>query len=153
MTIDVQRVGAEGERFAGEEPIALLDGEGEPGLRPGGAIRYRLGAQVVSGRLMVSGALSMDNSFLCSRCVEWFLREIREPAFSSVHEIVSGQEIVDLTPEMREAMLLSLPAHPLCREDCRGLCSRCGANRNRGACGCGPAPEFRWEALGRLKGP
>ncbi len=43
---------------------------------------------------------------------------------------------VDLSPLLREAMMLSLPTRPLCKDDCRGLCPRCGANRNNTDCGC-----------------
>ena len=49
-------------------------------------------------------------------------------------------EMVDLSPPLRERLLLSLPTLPLCREDCRGLCARCGADLNGGPCGC-PAEE------------
>jgi uncharacterized protein len=47
----------------------------------------------------------------------------------------TGDEI-DLTPLVHEQMLLALPTRPLCTEQCRGLCSRCGANLNAGPCGC-----------------
>ena len=43
---------------------------------------------------------------------------------------------VNLAPLVRETLLLALPTKPLCREDCRGLCPRCGANRNGAECGC-----------------
>jgi uncharacterized protein len=46
-----------------------------------------------------------------------------------------GDEI-DLTPIVHEQTLLALPIRALCTEDCRGLCSRCGANLNAGPCGC-----------------
>src|SRR5262245_44735147 len=46
-----------------------------------------------------------------------------------------GDEI-DLTPLVHEQALLALPTRPLCAEDCRGLCPRCGANLNAGPCGC-----------------
>src|ERR1700720_522543 len=49
--------------------------------------------------------------------------------------LYEGEE-VNLTPLIREQMLLALPTRPLCREDCRGLCPRCGANLNDGDCGC-----------------
>lgn len=45
-------------------------------------------------------------------------------------------EDVDLSPPLRERLLLTLPTLPLCREDCRGLCGQCGADLNAGACGC-----------------
>ena len=43
---------------------------------------------------------------------------------------------LDLREEAREALLLELPITPHCREDCRGLCPRCGADLNDGPCGC-----------------
>ncbi|HLK10121.1 MAG TPA: DUF177 domain-containing protein [Candidatus Binatia bacterium] len=49
-----------------------------------------------------------------------------------------GKE-VDLTPLVHEQIILALPTRPLCREDCRGLCPRCGTNLNAGPCGCAPA--------------
>ncbi len=44
--------------------------------------------------------------------------------------------LLDLREEAREALLLELPITPHCREDCRGLCPRCGADLNDGSCGC-----------------
>jgi uncharacterized protein len=43
---------------------------------------------------------------------------------------------LDLREQARESLLLELPITPHCREDCRGLCPRCGADLNLGACGC-----------------
>ena len=54
---------------------------------------------------------------------------------------------------LREQVLLSLPVRTLCKPDCKGLCPRCGENRNSIACTCeeGPA-DPRWEALAGLRG-
>lgn len=54
---------------------------------------------------------------------------------------------------LREQVLLSLPVRTLCKPDCKGLCPRCGENRNIRECSCeeGPA-DPRWEALAGLKG-
>jgi uncharacterized protein len=43
---------------------------------------------------------------------------------------------VDLTPLLDESILLALPTLPLCQEACRGLCPRCGINRNTASCDC-----------------
>jgi uncharacterized protein len=43
---------------------------------------------------------------------------------------------LDLSGEARETLLLALPIAPRCREDCLGLCPRCGADLNDGPCGC-----------------
>ena len=47
----------------------------------------------------------------------------------------SGSEI-DLEPLVSEQMILSLPTRALCRDECQGLCAKCGADRNGGDCGC-----------------
>jgi uncharacterized protein len=53
---------------------------------------------------------------------------------------------------LREQVLLSLPARTLCREDCKGICPRCGANGNTDPCSCEEAPaDPRWSALGDLR--
>lgn len=44
---------------------------------------------------------------------------------------------LDVSEEAREVLILELPIAPRCREDCRGLCPRCGADLNEGSCGCG----------------
>jgi uncharacterized protein len=54
---------------------------------------------------------------------------------------------------LREQVLLSLPARTLCKPDCRGLCPRCGTNRNIQPCTCEEGPsDPRWEALAGLRG-
>jgi uncharacterized protein len=54
---------------------------------------------------------------------------------------------------LREQVLLSLPARTLCKPDCKGLCPRCGQNRNSQPCHCDEGPaDPRWEALAGLRG-
>ena len=53
---------------------------------------------------------------------------------------------------LREQVLLSLPVRTLCKPDCKGLCPRCGANRNLQPCSCDEGPsDPRWEALTDLR--
>jgi uncharacterized protein len=54
---------------------------------------------------------------------------------------------LDLSEAVREELLLAAPQFVECREDCRGLCRRCGADLNAGPCGCAPEVDPRWEAL------
>jgi uncharacterized protein len=66
-------------------------------------------------------------------------------------ETYSGK-VIDLDPLLREQLVLSLPAYPVCREDCKGLCSVCGANLNERECGCDRhVPDPRWAGLKNLK--
>jgi uncharacterized protein len=58
-----------------------------------------------------------------------------------------GKEI-DLAGAIREQILLSVPPSPLCSEDCKGLCPKCGKDLNEGECGCDRTVlDPRWGAL------
>jgi uncharacterized protein len=59
---------------------------------------------------------------------------------------------LSLEDVLREQVLLSLPARTLCEPDCKGLCPRCGQNRNSQPCTCDVGPsDPRWEALAGLR--
>src|SRR2546422_5373463 len=58
---------------------------------------------------------------------------------------------IDLRPAVREELLLAVPRWVVCRDDCRGLCPRCGKDLNPGPCGCPPAVDQRWKGLAALK--
>jgi len=63
-----------------------------------------------------------------------------------------GHEI-DLSDFLLEVMTLAVPLQPLCKEDCRGLCPGCGADRNMGPCGCDEQrAKSPFAALAALKG-
>jgi DUF177 domain-containing protein len=47
---------------------------------------------------------------------------------------------LELAPMLREQLILASPMHPLCSDDCLGLCARCGKNLNEGPCRCGEEP-------------
>lgn len=66
-------------------------------------------------------------------------------------EIFDGHTI-DLDPILCEQVLLALPMHVVCRDDCKGLCSLCGQNLNEGCCSCDrKIPDPRWNALKHIK--
>jgi uncharacterized protein len=53
---------------------------------------------------------------------------------------------------LREQVLLSLPSRALCRQECKGICPRCGQNRNLEVCACDTTPaDARWAALADLR--
>jgi uncharacterized protein len=57
-------------------------------------------------------------------------------------------DAVDVDELVREQILLALPTRLLCREDCRGLCQKCGADLNAGECSCEQGEiDPRWSAL------
>src|SRR5437870_2238588 len=109
---------------------------------------YRAGLDV-----FFQGALHGRVLGTCARCLEEYAFGLTHPfvfvltprsaavggAQLSADDLAlsyyEGEEI-DLTPLVHEQAMLALPTRPLCSEDCRGLCSRCGANLNAGPCGC-----------------
>ncbi len=150
LIVDVARLPSEGESFSGETAAGLLELGGQPLCEPVGGIVYQIRVELVGQELLARGRVAHAFRCACSRCGETFTLEVVESAFFADFQVLEGTEFVDLTPEMREAIILSLPGYPVCREDCKGLCARCGANRNREACTCGPAPDGSWAALDLL---
>jgi uncharacterized protein len=62
--------------------------------------------------------------------------------------VIDEDHALDLSESTRQYMALGLPMQPLCRPDCKGLCSTCGVNRNREACTCDQIQrDSRWGPL------
>ncbi|MEX0681860.1 MAG: DUF177 domain-containing protein [Dehalococcoidia bacterium] len=64
---------------------------------------------------------------------------------------IDPQFWLDLREGLRQYILLSEPAKPLCKEDCAGLCFACGADLNAGPHECPPEHDERWNVLAGLK--
>jgi uncharacterized protein len=60
---------------------------------------------------------------------------------SSVVHLEASKPILDLDELIRQQLITQFPIQMLCDEACRGLCPRCGANLNEGACQCEPETE------------
>jgi uncharacterized protein len=125
---------------------------------------------LVSGRLMAAGTgtyywagrVRTQVRATCRRCLEPVLVDVDDPVrllFTEDEDIDDPAAVIlppraaeiDLGDAVREALILAIPEFPLCREDCRGLCPRCGADLNQGACRCPPAADPRWGALQALR--
>ncbi len=138
MIVDVPKIPPDGEQVTGEDPPEVLDA-GED-LVPESGLAYDLRLQVVSQELVVRGAVRMALRAACSRCADFFSTTVDVSTFLRAYALREGQVTVDITPDLREAILLQVPNHPLCRPACAGLCPRCGKNLNGGRCGCPPPP-------------
>ena len=153
-----------------ESSAATVDGELSPedpiweegDNRPDSPIRVhgRLSA-AGPGRYYFSGRIEGTTRSECRRCLAETSDRVAvdshlifaaaehedENDESDVFVLDPGARSLDLRPAVREEWLLNAPAFTLCREDCKGLCPRCGADLNQGACDCPPAVDGRWEAL------
>lgn len=123
-------------------------------------LRFDLVLEAIEGdAVVVQGPITGTYTEVCRRCLDETeqslrceVREIYRPPSDVWEEgYVVAEEKVDLRPMVRDNVLLTLPSDPLCREDCRGLCTRCGANRNVTPCDCTiDEPDPRWAALREL---
>ena len=151
LIVDVARLDDGGERYVGELAEEVLDLGDSELLAPAGGIAYNLFVQPLGTELLVRGTLKQRLRCVCVRCAADFADEATDDAFTTSVEFPAGTDFLDLTEEVREAIILTLPGYPVCREDCKGLCMTCGANLNKTDCDCHKAGrDNRWAALDTL---
>lgn len=138
-------------RFSGEEPLSIMELDGDPYVRPLEPVLYDIAVQWTGGELIVRGRLTTRVSMCCARCGAWFESRVTAPDFSRVLEVGGEGGIVDLTDDIREDMLLALPFVALCSENCKGVCLKCGTNKNIASCECGKEKPLEWSAFEKLK--
>lgn len=111
--------------------------------------------------LYAHGQLCACTTCDCARCLDPFEQTVQSRVADLFHyppenapegELAVSDDVhLDLTPLVREDLLLSIPMHALCRPDCKGLCPECGQNWNEGPCNCRPeARDPRFAALTAL---
>ncbi len=125
--------------------------------------RYRhpvsvdLAAEKLIGKIRLEIVTKTAGSYTCDRCSDEFSIEIsgncsvvfierdsplpNESPGDELRSYIYGQDELDLQQELRDAVLLSLPMQIICCEECKGLCSGCGANLNNEACSCAVLKE------------
>jgi uncharacterized protein len=156
--------------------LQLSDGQEDNAGQPIVATNVTGNAKVtrLSRDLLVQGDVVAQVRLQCSRCldditvpVEAALEEKFQPTIDvetgrplrpateedddTAFELTPNHEM-DLTEPVRQALLVSLPIKPLCRDDCKGLCPECGANWNEGPCDCETETiDNRWQALRELQ--
>ena len=137
LVIDVSRLDPEGETIEGEVDCVDLD---EEFVHPFGGIRYRLDVQLIGTELLVRGHLEQDFELVCSRCGEDFDDTIKVDDFTESYEISEKTAEVDLTEDVRESIILTLPSYPVCSEACPGIAQKAEM-----------PDDDRWNALEKFK--
>lgn len=85
----------------------------------------------VTADLSLKASMQMD----CSRCLNKF--EVNfEKKLRLTYSVDKSESVIDLSPDIREAIIFDYPIKPLCSPDCKGLCLKCGKNLNEGVCDC-----------------
>lgn len=133
-------------------------------IRAKGDIQYHLYASMAGRDLIVRGKVFVPIETECARCADTFQCDLQVKDLCIMREKVAEQE-VDLTEEIREELLLSVPMRFLCSEDCQGICNGCHVNLNQEKCKCKkskkqqkeeaafPEEESPWSVLDQLELP
>ena len=107
-------------------------------------------ANIDGGKLRISGTVDLAASIPCSRCLE----EVPTTFHIDINKEIPLEETPDVDEEKLEAkdymlgfhldldriiydeVLVNWPMKVLCKEDCAGICKKCGKNLNHGTCDC-----------------
>ena len=115
-----------------------------------------------AGVLVMTGAITTCIHGTCDRCASPFDREIDLPINVVLVTEMANEEnedewvfplegdSADLDDIVRTVFVLNLDSKLLCKEDCKGLCHRCGKNLNDGPCNCQKELDPRFAALKQL---
>ena len=148
MKIVIPDIPEEGLTVELEETISI------EGCNVSSPVKTALTVNKTAHEVMVTGTISVALEMACSRCLKDMLHSQDLPVSVVYHpaeEIGSDRhglhddemdtgfytgEELDLQELIREQILLSVEMKPLCREDCRGICPKCGIDLNSGVCTC-----------------
>ena len=109
----------------------------EDSARMGEGASYELLVQLFGNEVLVKGVVSSDGELECVRCAEFYSTKLVDCSFVRSYPISELTEEVDISEDVREAILLQIPSFPICQEGaCKGLCSCCGKKLDQGDCGC-----------------
>jgi uncharacterized protein len=112
------------------------------GVAEGAPVELDLRLEAVMEGVLVTGTARATLTGECARCLEPIADEIDvtlQELFVYDDHMLLGEgaeddevstlqdDLIDLEPLLRDAVVLALPFQPLCRDDCPGLCTECGA--------------------------
>jgi len=127
-------------------------------IKPGEALKYTVEAQLLENSLYVHGVLEITVQCTCVRCLKTFAHKIQLPEWSLLlnrsgeDQMNVVNDCVDLTPYIREDIVLSFPQHPLCEKGCHGLpSSRIGGLNQSNGPDRNEQLQSAWAELDKLK--
>ena len=115
-----------------------------------------------AGVMMMTGTIRTCLHGVCDRCAADFTRDVEMPInVVLVTELADEDnedewvfplegDSADLEDIIRTVFVLNMDSKLLCKEDCKGLCHRCGTNLNNGPCSCQKELDPRFAALKQL---
>lgn len=91
---------------------------------------FRVRDEIVAETLVIT-----HRDVVCSRCLRQ-IRQAVEQSFTKSYKNSEVGECLEINDDIREDILLNFPAQVLCKQDCKGVCSRCGVDLNHKKCEC-----------------
>jgi uncharacterized protein len=170
MIIDLSSIGTTVKRIEVAFDPTEIDLDAEDAILTGRA-EFSGETERVGGKAHVRGTVAADVTLDCTRCLEPVSRHL-DVSFDDIFvdsrdepdadEIEVGEDElaeslaldgkIDMAEVVREQILLAVPEQIFCSDDCKGLCSKCGANLNLIDCMCADDDiDPRWAALKSLK--
>jgi uncharacterized protein len=169
MLIETQTIGTNARSFDVVIPSSEIDLESD-GDEITADVSLTGQVKLVDRKFEIGGTLSTQLNVVCARCLDpialpltvvFQATYVSPEVFNSTEEhelegdaltvdILEGESI-DLNTVAREQILLNLPEQLFCNKECKGLCDKCGANRNLIVCKCiDEEIDPRWSALKNL---
>jgi uncharacterized protein len=117
-------------------------------------------------QIILEASTTAGANFICDRCGTAFKQTVESRykmiyllrAIEGAEEEInitylsSDTQIIDISKDVRDYMILSTPMKRLCKEDCKGLCVKCGSDLNEKQCDCNDDEiDDRWKVLLELK--
>jgi uncharacterized protein len=159
ILINIRQLQKESLRVEGELPGSELELNGlDECIDIVLPIQYQLDAEFMEASVLVQGCVSFQFELTCVRCLKTFSQPIELKEWAC-HLPLEGEDktpvvndCVDLTPLLREDILLAFPQHPLCETGCNGLpkLSKGAVDRSVGSEPAGVVPSA-WAELDKLK--
>lgn len=130
-----------------------------------GKMECILSAEAIPEGFKISGSITIRYMESCDRCLDSFVdehtseikciltpnNELIDESVPDVIQFTGSDHEVDLGTLFRDAILLEESFKRLCSEDCRGLCSSCGINKNSAKCDCSEdASNSPWDTLKQM---
>jgi uncharacterized protein len=135
------------------------------GVREGSGMELDFRLEAVHEGILVSGTAYVEIAGECGRCLEvlgyshsvdvqelFYYGDVELPGEEEEDQYRVEDDSINLEPVLRDAVVTSLPFQPVCRADCQGLCSECGARLNDEPDHHHEVLDPRWSALAGLAG-
>jgi uncharacterized protein len=158
LKVNIRRLEAGDVQLRGDLPVAELGLDCPDELvhvrQP---VKYDLTAQKAGKDILVQGKVGWVLDCECARCLRAFKQRVELEHWTTLIPLTGPEKVevkddsVDLTPFLREDILLEFPQHPLCEADCARLPNRAGKSAKQTKSANQTASSSVWSELNKLK--